>query len=335
MLPLAVVIAMGLSCRSQQATTSAESAAAEAQPPGGGAIGSLGRIEPGDGIVRIASRSLSGQPSIVARLMVKEGDTVRRGQLIAELDSKSQLDATVRQASARIEVARRRLAQVQAGPKGSDVAAQKAEIERLQGDAANAEKEYQRYASLGANVTALELDRLRLRIDSSTRLLSSAEQRLASLNEVRDVDVALAQAELDEAISNAARARAEYDASSVYSPIDGRVVRVHAWPGETVGADGLMELAPTEPMYAVAEVAESDIVRVKVGQRATISGEGLAGPLQGSVERIGAKVLDNQLMAVDPASFSDSRVVEVWVKIDDSRAVVDLINLRVNVVIQP
>jgi hypothetical protein len=40
-------------------------------------------------------------------------------------------------------------------------------------------------------------------------------------------------------------------------------------------------------------------------------------------------------MKVDPANFSDARVVEVWIKVDDSRRVADLIHMRVEVVIQP
>jgi hypothetical protein len=40
-------------------------------------------------------------------------------------------------------------------------------------------------------------------------------------------------------------------------------------------------------------------------------------------------------MPASPARFSDARVVEVWIKVDDSRAVGDLIHLRVDVVIQP
>lgn len=298
-------------------------------------IGALGRIEPGQGIVRLATRSLGGQPSIVARLFIKEGDTVQAGQVVAELDSKTELEMAAQQAAARINVARRRLAQVQAGAKRSDVAAQQMEVERLESELENAQKEYERYSSLGNNVTAAERDKMKLRVDSTTRALNGARQRLASLSEIRAVDVEVSQAELEEAIRNEARARSEHDASLIHAPLNGRVLKIHAWPGEAAGTDGLAEIAPIEPMYAVAEVSESDIARVKVGQRATITGSGLKAPMQGTVERVGAKVLQHEVMPVDPANFSDSRVVEVWIKFDDGRAVADLIHMRVDVVIQP
>lgn len=323
----------GTSC--QNDVPSVAGGAAEVTPrPANAAIGALGRIEPGEGIVMIGARSLSGQASIVGRLLVKEGDSVAAQQVVAELDSKSQLEATERQAAARIEVAKRRLAQVQAGAKPSDIAAQQAEIARLQAELANARQEHKRYASLGDNVTAAQLDTLWTRVESTSQALNGAQQRLASLSEVRLVDVELARADVEEAIRNQARARAEREASIVRSPIDGRVVKIHAKPGEQV-QEGLMELAKTDPMYVVAEVAESDVVRVKVGQRATISGDVLPAPIQGSVERIAPKVLQNELMRLDPAAYSDGRVVNVWVRVQNGAAVANLIHARVDVLIQP
>jgi HlyD family secretion protein len=305
-----------------------------APKPVEGAVGALGRIEAGEGVVRIASRSLTGQISIVSRLNVKMNQSVKAGEILAVLDSNTQLEAAARQAAAEIEVARKRLAQAQAGAKPSEVAAQQMEIGRLESELDNAQKEYQRYSALGTNVSAVDLDRIKTRVDTTTRGLGAARARLTALTEIRPVDVDVAQAELDAAISNAARAQAEDTASMIRSPIDGRVIAIHAWPGEEVGSEGLLELAPVEPMYAIAEVAESDIARVQKGQRATISGTGLKSPLQGTVDRIAAKVLQNQVMPVSPANFSDARVVEVWIKVDDAKAVQDLIHLRVDVVIQ-
>jgi HlyD family secretion protein len=336
LLAVTAAVAAG-GCRDQQPTAAAlqpESATRRVQTQKG-AIGCIGRIEAGDGIVRVAARGLGGQPTIVGRMLVKQGDQVTAGQVLAELDTKEQLEAAVSQAASRVETARRRLAQVQVGAKPSDVAAQQAEVERMQSDLENAQAELQRHAALGRNTTASELDRLKLRVDSVTRALTAARQRLASLSEVRPVDVELARAELQEAMRNESRTRAELKTSTITSPITGRVVKVNAWPGEAVGADGLLELAPIEPMYAIAEVAETDIPRVKVGQRAEISGDGLKNPIQGTVDRVGVKVLQNQLMKVDPANFSDARVVEVWIKVDDGRRVADLIHMRVEVVIQP
>jgi HlyD family secretion protein len=321
------------SCGGSGSTSTGVSSSEAAPQSAQTGVAGLGRIEAGDGVLRVAVRALTGTP-IVERLLVKKGDTVRAGQVLAELDNRDELQLAVQHAASRTEVARRRLEQVRAGAKPSEVSAHAANIEALEIDLANARTELERYTSLGTNVTATDLDRMKLRVGSATRALEAARLRRAGLSEVRPVDVEVAQAELEEAIRSEARARLDVETSVVEAPIDGRVIEIHAWRGELVGPEGLLELAPAEPMYAVAEVAESDIARVRVGQRATVTADALKAPLQGIVERVSQKVLQNQVMPVDPANFSDSRVIEVWIRLDDGRAAADLIHLRVDVFIQ-
>lgn len=327
-------LAWAAGCGSPPAGTPAASSApavgASSRP-----IGCLGRLEPGEGVVSLGARGLGGQPSIVGRLLVAEGAVVSAGQVVAELNSRDQLEAVVRVAEAQVTVARTRLAQVLAGAKPSDVAAQRAEVDRLRADLQNAERELERNKRLGELVSASQLDGLTLRVETAAKAVVQAERRLASLSEVRPVDAEAARAEVVAAEREAARAKAEFESSILRSPIDGRVIRVHAWPGEEVGPEGVIEVGVVDPMYAVAEVAESDLSRVRVGQRATVTGDGLAQPLTGVVERVGQKVLQNALMPLDPATFSDSRVVDARVRLDDPARAANLVHLRVSVTIQP
>ena len=124
------LVLFSTACSSKQAENPA--AAPPLPPARDNAVACLGRIEPVDGITRISARSISGQPSIVARLLVDEGDPVKKGQLVAVLDSKEQLEKAWRQAESRIAVAEMRVAQVRAGAKAGDLAAQQAEIGRIE-----------------------------------------------------------------------------------------------------------------------------------------------------------------------------------------------------------
>ena len=81
--------------------------------------------------------------------------------------------------------------------------------------------------------------------------------------------------------------------------------------GERVGPDGIAELGQTDAMYAIAEVYETDVARVRVGQRATVTQPGAAAAVQGTVERIGLKIGKKDVLSVDPAAKTDARVVEV------------------------
>jgi HlyD family secretion protein len=300
-------------------------------------ISSLGRIEPLDGIIRIAARSISGQPSIISELKVHEGDWVKAGQIVAVLDSRNQLEAAVRDLEARIPVAEQRLAVVRSGAKTSDITAGQAEIARLQAVLANALTDVSRFEQLYAkgSATIIERDRALTAVETTRQSINAANAKLAGLNEVRSSDVKLAEAEVTSARATVDRARSEVPSAFVRSPSAGRVIKVHAHKGEQVGPEGILELGRTDRMYAITEVFETDIGRVRVGQSATITGEALSQPLHGQVEYIGLQVAKDNIARTDPVSLSDARVVEVKVRLDEAPAAARLIHGQVAVLIEP
>lgn len=299
-------------------------------------ITSLGRISPNGEALRISARSISGQPSLVAELLVKEGDAVKRGSVLAVLNSREQLEANTHAADARLQVAERRLALVKAGAKETDVAAQRIVVLRLETELNHAEAELRRYRMLQAAnaISAAEFDGRKVAADVATRHLEQAREQLRGLTDVRAQDVALAEAEVAAAATGSRVARAESAQSQIRSPIDGRVLEIHSRPGEELKPAGLLELAPTSVMYVVAEVSDSDIARVRPGQRATATSAAL-GTANGVVERIASKVAKKDVLDVDPTAMSDARVVEVWIRLDAAEKAAGLIHGEVTVRITP
>src|SRR5439155_6553990 len=177
-------------------------------------------------------------------------ETVRTGQVLAVLDSKEQLEAVLREAEARVQLARDQLARVKAGPKSSDVAAQQEEIARLELQLRGEETDYHRYEPLLEKklVSAAVMDQKRLAVETTRQLLKQAKERLNSLIEVRQIDVNVAESELKAALTSAERARAEVKLSVIRARVNGRVLEINAWPGEEVGQKGIMELAKTGQM---------------------------------------------------------------------------------------
>lgn len=311
---------------------------AVASDPAEDVIACLGRISPDGGdVVRVSARAISGQPSIVADLRVAEGASVKRGEILALLNSRPQLEAAWRAATAQYDVAQRRLAQVKAGVKPADLAAQNADIARLEAELANADTERQRSKALheAGLIATNEFDAKQLAADAKAQSLRQSRERLNSLAEVRDVDVALAEAEAAAAGMRAKVAQSEFEQTEIRSPFSGRVVEIHAWPGEEVTSAGILELARVDRMYVVAEVSERDIARVRPGQAATVTGEALTAPLRGVVERLGSKVAKNDVLHVDPTAMSDSRVVETWIRLDAPDRAAGLIHGQVTVRITP
>jgi HlyD family secretion protein len=94
-------------------------------------------------------------------------------------------------------------------------------------------------------------------------------------------------------------------------------------------------LAKTDRMYAVAEVYESDIGRIRLGQKAMISGDLIPDELTGTVTAISSQVTKTELLPLDPAAFADTRVVKVKIQLQNGERVAGLIHGKVNVVIYP
>ena len=76
---------------------------------------------------------------------------------------------------------------------------------------------------------------------------------------------------------------------------------------------GILEIGANNQMEAVAEVYESDIGRVRLGQMVTLTSEngGFEGRLEAKVLRISPQVRQRQLLSTDPTGDADARVVEV------------------------
>src|SRR5262249_36375397 len=146
-----------------------------------------------------------------------------------------------------------------------------------------AASEQRRFDKLRENqiVSPNDFDQKRLAMDRAQRTLEAARERLKSLEEIRKENVDLQSAEPSSATAKVEHARAELEQTIVRAPADGRILKIHAYPGEEVGSQGILELGKTDRMFVVAEVYETDIGRIRIGQKARISGllvpEGISG----------------------------------------------------------
>ena len=334
-------------------------------------VTALGRLEPDGGVIDVAPNILGTSSILVNELHVQLGDRVEAGDLIAVLGNHTTRQAMVVEAQQQVDTAAARLAQVQAGAKIGDIRAQEAAIARLnaqqQGDVSvqhariarltaewqNAVEENQRSQELydeGAiSISELEARQTSLAITqeqvreaetvlaqlqtAGTQEIRQAEANLERIQEIRPVDIALAEEELQTAFASLQRAQVELEQTYVRAPVSGQILEVYVQLGETVSDRGIVALGQTDQMYAIAEVYETDIDRVQVGQTAIVKSEygGFEGILHGIVEDIGLRVRRNRMSESAPGSPVDTRVIEVRVKLDpeDSARVTTLTDLQV------
>lgn len=165
--------------------------------------------------------------------------------------------------------------------------------------------------------------------------INEAKGTLKEAKEVRPTDVAVAQAEIDGANATVQKIKAELAMSYIRAPEDGRVMKINTHPGEIVGNQGILELGQTSQMYAVAEVYQSDINKVRPGQKVRIISD-ITSDLRGTLERVGTQVQRQTIINGDPSSNLDNRVIEVYVRLDQasSKKAANLTNLQVQAIIE-
>lgn len=173
----------------------------------------------------------------------------------------------------------------------------------------------------------------RLAVQTLERDLERSRASYSSLAEVRPTDVAAAQAEVENAKAVVEKTLADLELRKVKTYASGKVLKIHSRPGETIGNDGILELGDTQTMFAVAEVFESDITKVKTGQTAEITVRTSGEKFAGEVVEVGSLIKKRDTLDSDPVADVDARVVEVKVKLNSegSKQLAKLTNLRVDV----
>ncbi|QUY42299.1 HlyD family efflux transporter periplasmic adaptor subunit [Acaryochloris marina] len=336
-----------------------------------------GKIIPEFGVIKVSVSN--AEDSRVNQLLVKEGDRVRKDQVIATLQGADRRREDLKAALANVKLSQARLIKAKQGDaKPGGIAAQQAVVIRLktqlpveikqkeaeivsaQASLREAALTYQRRRQLyqqGA-ISRAEVDTAREEFETTRATLAaqiaSLEQtvttlkaqiqeekaRLAELQQIRPIDVTIAQAELQRALIEVEQRRADYDDTQVQAPIPGQILRINTKVGEQVNTQlGIVDLGRTEQMYVLAEVYETDITKINKGQRATILSEygGFKGEIQGVVDDVGLQIDPRTLSTGNnnPTTDENARIVNVSIRIDqdDSPIVAGLTNMQVRVTI--
>lgn len=268
----------------------------------------IARIEPENKISPIGAE-IAGR---VVEILVKEGEPVKKGQLIMLLDDSAE-SAQVEQSTSKLATRNQRVNSLQAKVEAIKIKMEAADVERKRDRAlANAKAGTEKAAT-----------------DSET-----------AYNNLR-ADLIIAQADLQEAKSgvNEVNAEAKYLSSMrekkrVYAPADGMMLNWDVKLGQAIGAGTkLGDFAPAGGLIAITEVDELYALNVKKGQRVSINLQGTKQVLTSGLVVYCAPYLSKKSIFSDRAdNLEDRRVREVRVRVDNPSAV--LIGSRVECIIK-
>lgn len=233
----------------------------------------------------------------VGRVLVREGQTVKAGALLVQLEE-DELRAALRQAVA----AERQAAARIAGLRGTGRQAASAAVAQAEAQLRNARAELARAEQLVAQgfVSASRLDDARRAVDVAAAQRDAASAQAGALLDTGS-DVAQAQAQLQLARAATQAAKARLAQARITAPADARVLIRSVEPGQIVQPGrALLSLALAGPTQLVALVDERFLGQLRVGQIASVVADAFPG------QRFAARVL-----SLAPAVDSQRGAVEV------------------------
>ncbi len=216
----------------------------------------------------------------IRRILVQEGDHVRKGELLAELDI-TRLQANTDKAAADADAARNTLTRLRNGSRPEEIAQARATLAGAQATEANDRLTYQRYAKLATTSaeSLLNRDTAEEALKVATANRQSAEQALAlAVEGPRWEDIKVAEAQLRSAEAALAYARQQLADARLYAPADGTIEDRILEPGDMASPDRpALTLDLANPVFARAYLPERELGRVRPGLPAYIESDAFPG----------------------------------------------------------
>jgi multidrug resistance efflux pump len=268
-------------CGKSGASAHADKAAATSSSSPFATIAS-GKVDIEGGVIEVAARRFG----VIKDVLVHEGDVVRKGQVLARQEDQDSILA--------INSARATVSQSQS------------QLVLTEVNLKTAQREYERLTKLSSsNAVAVQ------QLDQSRDALATAQAQLGiQQSMIETARAQLAQAEYNEELTN------------IRAPMDGKIIRRYANPGagaSTLNVSNMFDLEPDLPHIIRAEIVESAIPDVYVGQEAQIVPEVDSNKVSiGHVIRIAATFGSRKLKSDSANEASDERVVEVVVSADNA-----------------
>ncbi len=209
----------------------------------------------------------------IQKMFVDEGQHVKAGQLLAELDP-VRYRSEVQRLQGELETQREIVKRLHAGSRPQEIRAAEADVRAGQAALTNARITFTRLQKLAKTqfVSRQKLDDARARMDEAAAKLEAARQHLdLAIIGPRKEDIAAAEAKLKALEAALQHAESELKDTKLYAPSDGIIRDRILEPGDMAFPQKpVYTLALTDPLWIRAFVPETDLGRLQLGMKAEI-----------------------------------------------------------------
>jgi len=280
-------------------------------------VTALGRIAPAGGVFDL----VASVGDIVTAVTVQEGEWVPAGAPLAQLSSLPLAEAQLRQADAQARASR--------AAAEADVALARLRLAAAQeGDRIEGERLRRILATRGNDLISQDkIEERQLARSEAALRLATALDAVARAERAQSLD-------RDQAALHHAELAREVAARDLRAPFGCRVLKILIRAGGIANSGSMMKLGDTSHMVVIAEIYEADALKVRPGQKVSISSPALPRQFAGVVGSVGSMVFRNSLQSLDPNAQTNNRVVEAVIRMDDREPLDRLVFLPVDVTIQ-
>lgn len=282
-------------------------------------VAAEGKVEAMTGFdVDLGTGELNGR---IARILVKEGDPVRKGQVVAVLVNED-LQAQVTQTEQELTVARARLVELESGARKEEILEAGARLEGAIARLLEARNELRRNRELHQQhmISQSTLDAADAAFKVARSAVDEAAQRKKLLEEgpkSETVQLYRNQVQLAEAGLDYARMR--LDKTIIRSPIEGTVIERYLDEGEGVTPEiPILAIADLSKVWINAEVDETDAGRIRLGDSAKVTSDAYPGmTFKGSIREIADYAGARTIRPKDPAVNLGLKVLQVKIEVQE------------------
>ncbi|MCL4439498.1 MAG: efflux RND transporter periplasmic adaptor subunit, partial [Firmicutes bacterium] len=253
---------------------------------GGGVPVEILKVEPGpftgyieeNGIVeaRGAREVQAAASGRVSEIKVTEGQQVKTGDILAALE-KGDLQSEVERTKALVRAAQSQLAGAIKGAGDNEMAQARAEVNQAKANLSEAQRQAGQAGTLlkSGGISSEEYQQKITAVKLQNNNLAIANARLKMLlSGAGQSERQALQALVEQAQAQLKTAEIQLNQADITAPIDGVVLRKYVEPGTFIQpGTSLFKVGPLTELEVRADILETEAVRVKVGQKVSITGD--------------------------------------------------------------
>jgi ABC exporter DevB family membrane fusion protein len=286
-----------------------------------GLIAAPGRVEAVSEEIRVSSE-ITGR---LKKVTVEEGDRVRKGQVLAQIENDDYV-ARVSAAEAALAEREAELQRTINGARFQERRASQASLKAAEAILQNSRREAERRRVLADHqmISRDEAERYDRAYQVAGAEYERAQQEFSLVDaDAREEDRRKAEAAVSSAHAQLAESRAYLEKTYIRSPLDAVILRKFRHSGESVSTQfdsPIVTLADDSSLRVRLDVDETDVAKLRVGQSAFVTAEAYGSQkFTGRVIRVGRILGKKNVRTDEPSERVDTKILETLVELDPNQ----------------